>query len=164
MDRSIACLAVAFLGVAFAAYLMVLDRRRARYLRLKAQKMYASPLYSALRPVLRQAQKSPLESLTVEQAGLAFHFLSPNGYALRFDMAAHGFPPLSMEKQEALLLILEENIPKLAARNHYCFRSIRKKLLNGQVEYRYKFIIRIDYKNKLTLAPYYDGSLQSQLW
>ncbi|MCE5344607.1 MAG: hypothetical protein LLF96_13630 [Eubacteriales bacterium] len=143
---------------------MILDHGRANKLKLKAKKLYASPLFEAMRPTLKQAYKYSVERLIIDKTGFTLRFLFPFGYETRFDMAEHGFPPLSVEKQEALLLLLEEFVPKLTEHDCYCFRSVRHKLLDGQVEYQYKYIIRIDYKNMLARAPYYDGTLQSQLW
>ncbi len=164
MDKSLACLAIAFLGVAFVVYLMVLDHRRANILRLKAKKLYASPLFEAMRPTLKQAYKYPVERLTIDKTGFTLRFLLPFGYETRFDMVENGFPPLSVDKQEALLLLMEQFVPKLTQHDCYSFRSVRRKLLDGQVEYQYKYIMRIDYKNMLARAPYYDGTLQSQTW
>jgi len=164
MDKSILCFAIAVFGIALVVYLLVLDRRRAQLVRLKTQKLYASPLFEAMRPVLKQARKYAVESLTIDKNGFSFRFLFPYGYETRFDLAEHGCPPMDMEKQEALLLLLEEVLPKLTAHDRYRFRSVRRRLLDGEVEYQYKYIIRIDYKNLLARAPYYDGTLQGQLW
>jgi hypothetical protein len=130
----------------------------------KTQKLYASPLFEAMRPVLKQARKYAVESLSIDKNGFSFRFLFPYGYETRFDLAEHGYPPMDVEKQEALLLLMEEVLPKLTAHDRYRFRSVRRRLLDGEVEYQYKYIIRIDYKNLLARAPYYDGTLQGQLW
>jgi len=164
MARTVPYLIVAFIGVAAVVYLMVADRRRVRMQRLRVKKLYASPLFEAMLPILRQAQKYSIESLVIDKTGFTVRFLFPFGYEAHFSLAEHGYPNLTVEKQEALLLALEEVIPKLTAHDCYSFRSRRTRLLDGSVEYQYKYIMQIDYKNLLTRAPYYDGSLQSQLW
>ncbi len=164
MGRSIPYLIVAFIGVAVVLYLMAADRRRVRMQRLRVQKLYASPLFEAMLPMLRQAQKYSIESLVIDKTGFTIRYLFPFGYESVFSMTEYGYPNLTVEKQEALLLALEEVVPKLTAHDCYSFRSRRTRLLDGSVEYQYKYIMQIDYKNLLTRAPYYDGTLQSQLW
>jgi len=157
-------LIVAFIGIAVVVYLMVVDRRRARMQRQRVKKLYASPLYDAMCPILRQAQKYSIESLTIDKTGFTFRFLFPFGYETRFLLSEHGYPNMTVDKQEALLILMEEVVPKLTAHDCYTFRSVRKKLLDGSVEYKYRYIMQIDYKNLLTRAPYYDGTLQGQTW
>ncbi|HNW85777.1 MAG TPA: hypothetical protein PLP25_01865 [Candidatus Limiplasma sp.] len=164
MSGSFLYILIALLGIATVVYLIVADRRRMRVQRLRVKKLYASPMFEAMKPLLQRAQKYSVESLTIDKTGFTFRFLFPFGYEMRFTMADYGYPNLTNEKQEALLLLLEEFVPKFTTRDRYSFRSVRTKLLDGHVEYQYKYIIRIDYKNLLTRAPYYDGSLQSQLW
>jgi hypothetical protein len=164
MDRSMPYLIVAFIGVGFLVYLMIADRKRVRLQRMRVKKLYASPLYTVMRPVLHQARKYSVESLTIDKTGFVLRFLFPQGYETRFDLRENGYPNLTVEKQEALLLLLEEVVPKLTAHDCYSFRSTRIRLLDGSVEYQYRYIMKIDYKNLLTRAPYYDGSLQSQMW
>jgi len=163
VDRSTPYLIVAFIGIAFVVYLMIEDRKRVRLQRMRVQKLYASPLFQALRPTLRQAQKYSVERLTIDKTGISLRFLFPFGYETRFDLRENGFPNLTVKKQEALLMLMEEVVPKLSAHECYSFRSKRTRLLDGSVEYQYKYIMRIDYKNMLTRAPYYDGTLQSQM-
>jgi hypothetical protein len=164
MDRSMPYMIVAFIGVIFLIYLMMADRKRVRLQRMRVKKLYSSPLFIAMRPILRQAQKYSIESMVIDKTGFVIRFLFPLGYETRFDFLENGYPNLTVEKQEALLLLIEEVVPKLAAHDCYSFRSVRTKLLNGSVEYQYKYIMKIDYKNLLIRAPYYDGSLQGQLW
>ena len=40
----------------------------------------------------------------------------------------------------------------------------RIRLLNGQVEYAYRYTISNAYKARLSRAPYYDGTLQPRSW
>ena len=117
-----------------------------------------------MKPILLRAQRFSVESLTIDKTGFTFRFLSPVGYETHFRMADYGYPNLTLEKQETLLLLLEEYMPKLTMHDSYSFRAKRTRLLDGHVEYQYRYIIQIDYKNLLTRAPYYDGSLQSQVW
>ena len=164
MSSSFPYLFIALLGISVVVYLIVADRHRMRVQRLRVKKLYASPMFEAMRPILTRAQKFPVESLSIDKTGFSLRFLFPFGYETSFHMADYGYPNLTNEKQEALLLLLEEFVPKMTAHDFYSFRSTRTKLLDGHVEYQYKYIIRIDYKTLLTRAPYYDGSLQSPLW
>ncbi len=164
MNGSFPYLMIAFMGIALVVYLMVTDRRRMRLQRLRVKKLYSSPMFEAMRPTLVRAQKFSIESLTIDKTGFSLRFLFPFGYETHFRMRDFGYPNLTAEKQEALLLLLEEFVPKLTTHECYAFRTIRTKLLDGHVEYQYKYIIQTDYKNLLTRAPYYDGSLQSQVW
>ena len=164
MNRSVPYLIIALIGIVFVIYLMIIDRRRVCMQRLRVKKLYASPLYEAMRPVLRQARKYSIESLVIDKTGFTLRFLFPFGYETRFSLSEHGYPNMTVEKQEALLVLMEETVPKLTAHDCYIFRSVRTKLLDGSVEYKYKYIMQTDYKNLLTRAPYYDGSLQSQTW
>ena len=164
MNNTVPYILIALIGIAVVVYLLVADRRRMHLLRLRVKKLYASPMFEAMKPMLIRAQKFSVESLTIDKTGFTLRFLFPFGYETHFSMADYGYPNLTLEKQEALLLLLEEFVPKITTHNCYSFRSVRTKLLDGHVEYQYKYIIQIDYKNMLTRAPYYDGSLQSQLW
>ena len=67
MDRSMPYLLIAFIGMIVVVYLMFADRRRARMQRLKVKKLYSSPLFEVMRPMLRQAQKYSIESLTIDK-------------------------------------------------------------------------------------------------
>ena len=165
MSSSIPYLLIALIGISAVVYLIVADRKRVRVQRLRVKKLYASPMFEAMRPMLQRAQKFSVESLTIDKTGFVIRYLNPVGYEMHFHMADYDYPLLTLEKQEALLLLLlEEFVPKLTAHNYYSFRSKRTKLLDGHVEYQYRYIIQTDYKNLLTRAPYYDGSLQSQVW
>ena len=164
MNHPMPYLLIAFIGIVFVFYLMVADRRRMRMQRLMVKKLHASPMFAVMKPYIMQAQRYSVESLTIDKTGFTFRYLFPFGYETRFLLSDYGYPNLTAEKQEALLLLLEEFVPKLTAHSNYSFRSIREKLLDGHVEYQYKYIIRIDYKTMLARAPYYDGSLQSQMW
>lgn len=164
MSRSIPYLFIALIGIAFVVYLMFADRRRMRVQRLRVKKMYASPMFEAMKPVLQRTQKYSIESLSIDKTGFTVRYVFPFGYETSFSMVDYGYPNLTVEKQEALLLLLEEFLPRLTTHDCYSFRAIRHKLLDGHVEYQYKYVIRNDYKNLLTRAPYYDGTLQSQSW
>ena len=164
MNDSIPCLFVALVGIVFVVYLLLADRRRMRMQRLMVKKLHGSPMFAAMKPYLLEAQRYSVECLQIDKTGFTLRFLFPFGYELQFNLADYGYPNLTLDKQEALLLLLEEFVPKLTAHSNYSFRVRRTKLLDGHVEYDYKYLIRIDYKNMLLRAPYYDGTLQSQLW
>ena len=74
--------------------------------------------------MLLRAQKLSVESLTIDKTGfVTFRYLNPVGYEMHFRMADYDYPTLTLEKQEALLLLLEEFVPKLTTHNCYSFRS-----------------------------------------
>ena len=115
MDRSMPYLLIAFIGMIVVVYLMFADRRRARMQRLKVKKLYASPLFEAMRPMLRQAQKYSIESLTIDKTGFTIRFLFPFGHETKFCVTDHGYPNLTIDRQETLLMLMEEVVPKLTA-------------------------------------------------
>ena len=164
MNTSIPYLFIAFIGVALLVALVLDDRKRMQMQRMRVKKLYASAMFEAMKPLLLRAQRLSVESLTIDKTGFTIRYLAPISYETHFHMADYGYPNLTLDKQEALLLLLEEFVPKLTTHNYYSFRSKRTKLLDGHVEYQYRYIIQTDYKNLLTRAPYYDGSLQSQVW
>lgn len=164
MSSTIPYLLIAMMGIAAVVYLLVADRRRMHIQHMRVKKLYASPMFEAMKPMLLRAKRYSVESMTIDKTGFTLRFLFPYGYETRFCMADYGYPNLTPEKQETLLLLLEEFVPKLTTPDCYSFRSVRTKLLDGHVEYQYRYIIQIDYKNLLSRAPYYDGSLSSQVW
>ena len=155
---------IAFIWVALLVALVLDERKRMQMQRVRVKNLSSSALFESMKPLLLRAQRLSVESLTIDKTGLTFRFLSPVGYEAHFHMTDYGYPNLTLDKQEALLLLLEEFVPKLTTHSYYAFRSKRTKLLDGHVEYQYRYIIQTDYKNLLTRAPYYDGSLQSQVW
>ena len=68
------------------------------------------------------------------------------------------------EQQEALRAVLEECLPKIRDSQLYHLSRQRVRLLNGQVEYVYRYTISNAYKARLSRAPYYDGTLQPRSW
>ena len=163
MDTNIFFIFVSIVSVALVSYLFWLDNRNLRLLKLRVKKLHASPLFKDLVPLLRIAQKRPIEHLTIDKTGIAIRYIEPAGSETRFVLAQHGYSPLSSEKQEALLVLMEEFLPKLADNHRYVRHKKRTRLMNGQFEIYHRYIILNRYKTSLIRAPYYDGSLQ-QLW
>ena len=127
MSSSIPYLLIALIGISAVVYLIVADRKRVRVQRLRVKKLYASPMFEAMRPMLQRAQKFSVESLTIDKTGFVLRLLFPFGYEMHFNMADYGYPNLTLEKQEALLLLLEEFVPKLTTHDCYSFRAVRNK-------------------------------------
>lgn len=140
------------------------SRLHLRRLRLRVQKFYASRLFDDMLPLVRLVQRYSVETVTVDKTGVTVRLLYPAGNETSFLMRANGYPYLTPERQEALRAVLEECVPKLADKTRYCLTRQRDKLVNGDVEYHYSYIISNAYKMRLARAPYYDGSLQARLW
>ncbi|MCL1855791.1 MAG: hypothetical protein FWF86_08665 [Clostridia bacterium] len=151
--------AALFLGL--AAFLLRRERIRMRKITLLARKMHASPLFTELSPLLKNAQYRAIEQLVVDKTGVAIRYIHPAGSEARFDMREHGFPALSEEKRQALLYILEEFLPYIADTHRYALRKRRILLLNGRFETYFQYTILNAYKSTLTRAPQY--SKQKQL-
>ena len=145
---------------ALIGYLAWLDNRHLRRLRFRVKKLYASPMFAKMVPFLRVAQRNPIEQLTIDKTGVTVRYLEPAGSESRFILRAHGFGHLHPEKQEALLALLEEFLPKMTDPHRYFFRKRRVRLVNGQTEIYYEYIIQNHYKTHLIRAPYYSRSVQ----
>ncbi len=143
-----------------SVWLIVRDRRQLQLLRLRARKLRSTAMFAELQPMLTRMRRLPIERLRVDKTGVTVRFVYPHGAEIRFRMAEHGYPELTEEKQEALLLLIEETLPRLCRRELYALgrRTIRQ--INGTREHYHQFTIRNDYKIKLDRAPYYDGTLQ----
>ncbi len=165
METNAYFLFIAIIGLLLVGYLIWLDRRRLRLLKLRVKKMYGSPLFQDLAPILRAAQIRPIESLRVDKTGITVRYVHPAGSETRFNISKQGYRPLSPERQEALMALLEEFLPKITDSNRYVLRKKRIRLLNGQTEYYHQYTIVNGYKNSLVRAPYYDRSFRhSHLW
>lgn len=158
MQTDIYLLVMSALGVGAVLYFLWLDRKKSRMLRLRVKKMHASPLFTELAPLLKNAQSRPIEQLTVDKTGVYIRFMQPAGSELRFPLREKGFGSLSPERLEALVLLLEEFLPKVRDTHRYAFRRKRNLLLNGHFEIYYQYTILNAYKTSLVRAPYYDGS------
>lgn len=151
-------LCVAGLGVAAVGYFLWQDRKRIRMLKLRVKKMHASPLFAELMPLLKHAQNRPIEQLSVDKTGVWVRFMQPAGNEMRFSVRERGFHYLSPEKQEALVILLEQFLPRITDSHRYTLRKRRTLLLNGHFETYYQYTILNAYKTSLVRAPYYDGS------
>lgn len=137
---------------------------KARQLQLRVQKLYSSQIFDDMLPLLKAAKKHLVEQVLVDKTGVVIRLLYPVGNEMAFLMRANGYQYLTNEQQEAMRAVWEECVPKLADRNRYYLNRKRVKLINGDVEYHYSYIMLNAYKNKLVRAPYYDGTLQARLW
>ena len=158
MKMNIFFLFIAVLGIAVVVCFLWLDRKKSRLLRLRVKKMHASPLFAELAPLLKNAQNRPIEQLTVDKTGVYIRFMHPVGSEVRFSLREKGFGYLTEERQEALLILLEEFLPRVTDSHRYAFRKKRVLLLNGHFERYYQYTILNSYKNSLVRAPYYDGT------
>ena len=135
-----------------------------RHLRLRVKKLYASQLFEDILPLLKTARKRHVEQLMVDKTGIVLRYLHPVGSETAFLMRPHGYAYLTPELQEALRVVLEECLPKLKDTGRYYVSRRRIRLVNGDIEYAYRYTISNAYKARLSRAPYYDGSLQTRLW
>ncbi len=140
------------------------DHIQRRRLRLRMEKLYASQLFLDMKPMLKTAQKRYIEQLTVDKTGVAVRYLHLTGGESAFLMKPNGYRYLSPEQQEAMRAVQEECLPKLKDSEKYHLARRRIQLLNGDVEYAYRYTIANAYKARLVRAPYYDGSLQLRSW
>ncbi len=152
---------IMLLGIGWVAYLIVMDNRKAYKQRLRAQKMYASPMFQELQPMLKPFRKAPFEQLKVDRFGVYVRLVQPGGEEICYRFDEHGYPNLTLERQEALLTLLESALPRITDSNQYHLRKKRRKMLSGKYEYIFAYIIDTDYKISLNRAPYYDSSLQT---
>ncbi len=163
MQTALPALAVAML-VGSAIALMVRDRRQQQRLRLRVQKLYASQLFEDMLPLLQACRKRQLEQVIVDKTGVVMRYLHSAGGESAFLMRPNGYRYLTPEQQEALRTVLEECLPKIRDSQRYHLTRQRIRLLNGQVEYAYRYTITNAYKARLARAPYYDGTLQARSW
>lgn len=131
------------------------DRQKARKLQMRVNKLYASSMFTELGPLLKRAQKYPVEQLIVDKRGVILRYLYPAGQEMHFSLRERGYDPLSPEKQEALLVLMEQFLPKLADTGRYALRKKHTVLLNGSKESYYTYTIRNEYKASLSRAPQY---------
>lgn len=163
MEPNIFFLCIAVIGIALVGYFIWLDQSNLRMLKLRVKKMHASPMFAELAPMLKTAQNRPIEELTVDKTGVLIRFMHPAGSEMHFSMRGHGYHYLSPERQEALLILLEQFLPKITDSNRYALKKKHNRLLNGQRETYYQYTMLNHYKATLVRAPYYDGSFQ-HLW
>lgn len=139
------------------------DHMREKKLRLRVQKLYASQLFEDLIPMLQYARKRPVEQLVVDKTGVLMKDLH-TGQETAFLMRPNGYSYLTPEQQEAMRTVLEECVPKICDTNNYHVLRKRIVLLNGDIEYAYKYTISNAHKARLSRAVYYDGTLQTHSW
>lgn len=131
-------------------------------LRLRVEKLYASQMFEDMLPLVHCARRRQVEQLAVDKTGVVLRFLHEGETA--FLMRPNGYNYLSVEQQEAMRAVWEECVPQLRDQSKYHVLRRRITLLNGEVEYAYQYTISIAYKNRLSRASYYDGSLQPRSW
>lgn len=163
MEANIFFITISVACIALVGYFIWLDNRNLRMLRLRVKKLHASAMFAEMTPLLKNAQKRPIEQLIVDKTGIIIRYLEPAGSEAHFLLREHGYPYFSIKKQETLIILLEEFLPKIADTHRYSFRKKRTRLINKQVEIHYQYTIHSRYKTSLVRAPYYDGSLQ-HLW
>lgn len=147
-----------------AAYLIIRESRQQKRLRLRVQKLYASQLFEDMLPLLQRSRKLAIEQLIVDKTGVVIRYLHLASDEAAFLMKPNGYRYLAPEQQEAMRAVLEECLPKLRDPDRYHVSRQRIRLLNGQIEYAYRYTIVNAYKARLVRAPYYDGTLQSRSW
>jgi len=142
---------------------LIRQHHRTRMQQLRVRKLYASPVFEALYPMLRGARRHVPERVTVDKTGVIFYYLTPAGSSNAFLMKEHGFAYLTPEQQEAMLVVLEECLPTLRENDHYHFRKKSQRLLNGCQDFSYSYTMSNSYKITLARSTYYDPRMEAKL-
>ena len=148
------------LCAATTLYFLWLDHKNFRLLKLRARKMYASPMFAEIKPLLVSAQNRPIERMTIDKTGFVIEYMDPAETKIRFAMEDYGCYDLTPQRQEALAMLIERYLPCITDNHRYVLKKKRIHLPNGQSETYYSYVIRNHYKTALVRAPYYDGSFQ----
>ena len=160
LEASIFFLFISLVCIALIGYYTWLDHRYLRLLKLRVKKLYASPLFAELSPILKSVQKRIIEELLVDKTGIVIRFLEPVGSQIYFNTRDRELGTLTPEKQEALVVLLEEFLPKITDSHRYRLRKRRKRLVNGKVETYYQYVILNQYKTLLSRTPRYNSPLR----
>ena len=127
-----------------------------RKLALRVRKLFASQLFEDMLPLLCSAKYNPVESLFVDKAGVSVRYLHSQHPENCFCLNQRGYDNLSTEKLEALRVLLEQCLPKLA--DHKLYGVFRKPTvcLNGTIEYAFEYTMTHSYKTSLSRSAYYN--------
>lgn len=142
---------------------LIKQYRYTRMVQLRMRKLYASPVYEALRPMLKAARHRQLERISIDKTGVLFQYMIPSGSRSAFLMKNYGFAYLTPEQQDAMRALLEQCLPNLGDRTCYQLNKKKHRLVNGDVEYSYSYVMANSYKITLTRANYYDPELTARL-
>ena len=160
MESNAIVLVIGIVCLILVGYLIWLDNRYNRMLKLHVRKMNASPMFAEMVPLLKRMQHESIEQLIIDKKGLTIRHLQPAGRETYFSVYAHGYPPLGQESRKVLLVLLEEFLPIIANRNYYSFKKKNRYLLNGKCESYYAYIICNPYKATLVRPPLLREGLQ----
>lgn len=150
-------------GLSFLLIYLIRQHHRTRMQMLRVRKLYASPVFEALYPMLKSARRHVPEEITVDKTGVMFRYLTPAGYRNAFLMKEHGFAYLTPDQQEAMLVVLEECLPTLRQNDHYRYSRKPHRLINGTTEYSYTYTMANSYKIILARSTYYDPRMEAKL-
>lgn len=98
------------LGILLLVYLvaaLVREIRRLQRQRMRVRKLYASPVFQDMLPMLEHARKRHLEQVRVDKTGVLITYLFPAGSNSAFLMKPHGYAYLTEEQQDAMRTLLE---------------------------------------------------------
>ena len=93
------------LGILLLVYLvaaLVREIRRLQRQRMRVRKLYASPVFQDMLPMLEHARKRHLEQVRVDKTGVLITYLFPAGSNSAFLMKPHGYAYLTEEQQDAM--------------------------------------------------------------
>ncbi len=155
---------LAVILLCFGLTMLWKEHQQQKMLRLRVKKLYASRLFEDLMPLLHSAKKRQIEQLSVDKTGIVLRYLHSAEGDAAFLMRPNGYQYLTMEQQEAMRVVLEECLPNLKDANRYHVSQKRVRLLNGSIEYVYRYTMSNAYKARLMRAQYYDGTLQTRSW
>ena len=89
------------LGILLLVYLvaaLVREIRRLQRQRMRVRKLYASPVFQDMLPMLEHARKRHLEQVRVDKTGVLITYLFPAGSNSAFLMKPHGYAYLTEEQ------------------------------------------------------------------
>ncbi len=140
------------------------DHLHEKKLQLRVKKLYGSQLFEDMVPMLRIASRHSVEQVEVDKTGIVIRYLEQDSMESAFLMRPNGYAYLTPEQQEAVRVMLEECITSLADTGKYRVSRKRIRLVNGDIEYAYHYVMTNSYKAMLCRAPYYNGRLQGRSW
>lgn len=155
----LALLVLLALGAAFLE-----ERRNEKKLKLQVEKLYASQLFADMTPFIKTLQKYPAETLSIDKTGVTVRYFRFGVETGSFLMRSYGYAYLTDSQQEALRVVLEECVKNLADREHYNASRKRIRLLNGDVEYAFRYTMTSGYKALLTHSVQHSEVIQPRLW
>ena len=103
-------------------------------------------------PFLSAAQKMPIEQLLIDKTGISIRLFGGTSQETAFVLRSWGYSYFTEDQQEAMRLVLEQELPQLAEREKYNAALKPVRLLNGDREYVFSYTLTAKYKSQLFRA------------